>query len=67
MALRTYFVIEVSGLPVINKYSHYPSEEEIEAEILNRFPNGFIYDQFSKEKIYPVVQVKKFYELAGEG
>lgn len=66
MPLKSYFVVEISGLPVMGKYDYYPSEQEIKEAIYDRFPDGFIYDQFSKEKIYPVAQVKKLYELARE-
>jgi hypothetical protein len=64
LAIKSYFVIDVNRLPILKEYDHYPSEAEIEQEIYNRFPGGFILDQFSNEKIYPVAQVKKFYKLS---
>lgn len=66
MPLKIYYEINVSGLPAYEKFVSYPSEEEIEKEIYNRFPKGFIYDKYAKENIYPKVQVIKFYKLVQE-
>lgn len=63
MPLKFYFVVDVNGLPTLKEYDHYPSEDEIEQEINKRFPLGFILDQFSNEKIYPIAQVRKYYKL----
>ncbi|MGI2329686.1 hypothetical protein [Planococcus sp. YIM B11945] len=66
MPLKTFYEINVSGLPVYEKFASYPSEEEIEKEIYKRFPDGFIYDQYARQNIYPKVQVNKFYKLDQE-
>jgi hypothetical protein len=67
VALQTVFKIIVNDLPSWKEFNHYPTEEEIETEMLNRFPNGFIDDQFSNEKIYPIAKVDKYYKLKTEG
>jgi hypothetical protein len=63
MPLQTVFVIELNGLPVRKEFDHYPTHQEIEEEISERFSGGFIYDQFANENIYPRAQVHKFYKL----
>lgn len=63
MSLRTFFTIEINGLNCRQEYTHYPSEEEIEEQINLRFPEGYIYDQFANEKIFPVAKVNKNYTL----
>ncbi|MBU9711103.1 hypothetical protein [Evansella tamaricis] len=63
MTLKIVFVIQINQLPISKEYEYYPTTEEIEQEIKYRFPNGYIYDSFSNENIYPRAQVKKIYKL----
>lgn len=64
MPVKTYFTVDINEWHSLKKYDHYPSEEEIEKEIIFRFPLGYIFDQFANEKIFPVAQVNKYFTLS---
>ncbi|WP_342515578.1 hypothetical protein [Sutcliffiella sp. FSL R7-0096] len=63
MPLEISFTIEINGQTGRNFYDSYPTEKEIEKAITDMFPQGYIYDQFAGENIYPIAQVKKVYRL----
>ncbi|AST93036.1 hypothetical protein BC6307_18115 [Sutcliffiella cohnii] len=63
MAIEAFFTIEINGLKGRKLFDTYPTEDEIEKAIRDMFPQGYIYDQFADEYIYPIAQVKKIYKL----
>lgn len=63
MDLKTKYVLLFEEGIFGGEFDHYPTEDEIEAVFRERFPLGYIDDQFANRKIIVQAQVKKYYTL----